>query len=524
MKGAKFIIWLLICSVLLYGTVYANNISDTYVEETTEVSNIQDNIFVGQASKEYENRIGDSYYGWSLSLPEDAVITDRSFNGLNTTIEGKDGMYKLTLNILEKTDEALYALTFGMNMENPDVLGKGVGYNSYNYGYNWIVSGDDNNRVVKRWYVGEKWIFYLQLDVNSRKNYRANIRKYLGILNSFIPEFSQETAINDLSTVNENGYRTFFNEAMGWKIDVLPEWEMLWEVDKPQKVIFKDIYSGHSDNELMITMSSKGDIANLDSWVSNDVIMTSREYNADMVQLIRTEKQAINGMECSVLIKSINTGEQLFYEKIYYLLEEHFKYRIRYTLSEDAYYDDEFRSKVEAMVQSFCILSPDIYEIGYLTDPDEFYVDELYKTIKNEEAGWSLEVPYSWEVSVDLESHKTFISEQSGVIHVGMGVAENVYLEQFENYYENLAIPLAQLGGNFKNEKIETLKQKGTIVKKYTNSIKKYNDIYREEQYVFYKDGYLYTFSVLINQLRITPKNIEVIDRIWKSVAIIRDG
>jgi len=505
---------------MAYNTiVYGSNIAaeESVYESVYESQTVS---ALNQEQEIAEKRIGDSYYGWTMSVFEDTNIIERSFGGTNTVIEDNNKAYKIALSIVPRTDEAIYTLSSNNNSRYSGNISNGVGY-SNGYGFNWTKMTMDNKAIIKRSYVGDKWIYNLQMDVQSKDDYYENRGKYSYILNSFTPEFKSESEVRDLSTVNKNGYRTYINAEMSWQIDVLPEWELKLDESFPQRIAFRNIDSKDSiSGEISITMSSRGNIANLDSWVSDEVIVTSREYNSDMVQPLKVEKKVINGVDSAVFEKSINTGNLLTYVKTFYLLSDDYKYRLRFMLPAEQYENEDYRSAVEKMVYSFRILSPDISEIGYLADPDELYNDKFYKIVSNDEAGWSLAVPYSWTVSTDRESNKTFISEQSGIIHVGMGVAENVYLEQFTNYYENLVIPISELSGNFKNEKIETLRQKGTTVKKYTNTVKKDNDIYKEEQYVFYKNGYLYTFSVLINQIRNTPKNNEVLDKIWKSVTI----
>lgn len=468
--------------------------------------------------KSTKERIGDSYYKWSIELPEDMDVSDRSYTGYTTTFANPDEDKYIFVYIADKTNETLeYILQTEVldALQNNATLVENKIANVDGTQFAKIVSKTEEGIFELRAYIAGDKIYYLGAEVYDDS--LRNMDDYQKYLDSFKLIFTDKTITEDLSELGNDGYRTYRNEELEFAFKMPAGWTN-WSTGKKNSVRFFDTDSSSETipNELNFNMYSKGAITNLDAWVAKHKLILKDEYNPNLVTLVSEERKTINGNDCAVLTTSFKYNSTKVYFVDTYILKGDYRYELSVMLSAEDYSKSSYRTMLDNIANSLEIIEPE--DAGNIIDMTEVLNNKLYK-ITGPSNKWSYEIPMSWSRSNGNSSNTEFIYRDIYSQLAFTFVEPPQRSAEFINWYEDINVQGTK-SGNFKNESKEVIYEKGATIYKYTNSIVMGETTVYEYYHIIDKDGKAYVAYFLIEDIRKSDKNLELIEQMWDSIII----
>lgn len=491
----------------------------TVVKEIAGSNSIKDFDLI--LKKTVKKKVGDSYYNWSMLLPKNLEITYRSFNGKTNEFGADDKAYFLTLSIRELENETVdsllaeeleYASDYSLLSQEKLVDDEQQ--------YIRVAYRSDKSVYEDRIYINDGMIYELWLYVKDYEIYKEN-NEYKELLDSFTLDYVHDGSIEDLSDVNDRGYRTYEDKRLKWSIDVKANWDVEVNRDKLNEIAFKD-YSqskGPFDNSIYVRMYSIEDGLTLEKWLENEKKEINENLNPELVKVLSINDGEINDRQCKSILLKINCNNNVIYSRSYYITGQNYRYEISYDINSETYDNTLLKGAYEKAIKSFNFEEPDQDEIGKLLDPKQIKMSEGVRKIVSKEGKLSIEIPDNWIAGQSNDDNKviSYVNKDYGM-YCTLAVASNVTFDQVTSYYENEILKAAALGGNFKNDNIEIKADKGTTVKIYSNTLILNDIVIKEKYYIMEKDAKIYTMSLLISDLFTSEKNSQILDSIWQSI------
>jgi hypothetical protein len=288
---------LVFISTLIFSNVSLASVDSGKIDFYKVFSNNEVNI----------NRIGNSIHGWSIYLPNDAVINkdSKSANFDMTSSSYKMDVY---VNVLKN----VHNYTLGELYANSSYLIQNNSYQSYDSTYTCSseIKKDKNNKQYisltsispgpsvyttsenldeqgtfneQRIYLGNgktsDYIYVVNLSMDL-PFYKLHQSMFLKIADSFETKFDTSNPnIKDLSE-QVNTYRMFESKVYGWKVELAPYWKSQG-ADTSMNQLFKPLYSYDELSSKSQESNSEGGTEN----TSSDSAKISRLLFARMASL-----------------------------------------------------------------------------------------------------------------------------------------------------------------------------------------------------------------------------------------------
>lgn len=468
--------------------------------------------------KTTKSKIGDSYYKWSMNLPKELRIADRSFDGTYTAFKSLDESYAITVGIFPKEDDTLDTLMASVREDLGGSLtlvsqGKKV-KNGQEYSKT-VYKGE--GVIDVRYFIKGERIYKLILYAEDYNKYNSSTI-YTDLLDSFTTDFAQNSSIEDLSDVSKNGYRKYEDKNLKFSMDVSPEWFKVDNESTPNVVAFYNSPESTKEyyDSLHIDMYSVEKGITAKDLVYRMVKEMQDEINPDYYKIFKQEDGELNGVKCSKLYYMQKVNGMDIYSCDIFIVGKNYKYNIYYHIASDTYNDKKKLEEIENALNSFKFTEPDATKIGELMDPN--YYDDMDSTVKRQSKKykWSVNLPTSW-VADARGNNEDQVLYSSGLKVFTLVVKEGIAIEDFisisdEDIAKNLKL------GTLKESKKEVLNEKETEVYKYVSTEVIRKEKFYVENYVLSKNDYLYIVTLSIPEANLSEKNKYLLDDIWKSM------
>ena len=490
---------------------YDNATSEvTVTKEIASSTSIKDFSLI--LKKTTRQKVGDSYYKWSMSLPKNLKISTRNFSGTDNAFTAIDGTYSMSVVIKKQGDETLDSIMASML----DDIKK---YTIVSYAkekengqdYVKFVYRDSTSTYEERQYLKGGMIFILDLGAKDFDTYK-NSTEIPALLNSFTTDFLKDGNTEDLSDVTKDGYRTYEDKKLDWSVNVLPDWSENKDENKENEIEF-DSDAGDNFN---VKMYSIEDGLTLDKWVDDDQKQISDDYNTDRVKVLKVEDVQINNVKCKKMYSSIKLSDSTLYTCDLYAMGKNYRYDISWIANQDTYNDSAKNAQIESMINSFKFTEPESDDVGTLIDPDKISNTDAVRKLENKENKWYMEFPAEWTAQGNNnDEDDVFYGSSDGNIAVEMFVLKDMnvdaYTEQFKSSMQ------AKFPENTISDE-QTINDKGTSVKKFVMTLTSDKSPVKTTYYVLNKNGHTYAVTFIIADIRRNQKNEQMLDNIWQSM------
>lgn len=490
----------------------------TVIKIKANAHSIKDySLIIKKTTKE---KVGDSYYGWSIDLTKNLELIYRSFNGNINIFAYSDTNDSIMLGILPQGERTIDSL-----------LSSALVRLEYDYGFTLIRHEKNDNyaRVVyrespftyeDRYYINDGKVYYINLSFEDYDNatYVTN-QEVQNFLDSFSTKFVNDGRIEDLSDVTEDGFRPYRNKDLGFSIDVLANWiEMEFgEADYEESSIMAK-FIDDLGNYVYITMYPYDEGLSLDDVVKMETDFIKKEYNPELYKLESIKDIEISGKKAKELLYEIKHDDRTEYMIYIFMVGENYKYNVGCLLTQDTYNDEKSKQKVLDMLHSFKFDEPDSEDIVYIEDSRFVDIAEDYITLENDRYMWSMKVPSTWIPWLD-DNGDDLVEYINDGLYMSIklttleGASFNDYINQFTDNLKG-----SSEESSISVDSIEDVVMKGVNAKKFVVLKKDSWGEYKQWIYTFDKNGNVYTVYFTIERLRASENNIKILERIWESM------
>ncbi|KUO68493.1 MAG: hypothetical protein APF77_01560 [Clostridia bacterium BRH_c25] len=490
----------------------------TVIKETAGDNSIKDfSLLLKKTTKEI---VGDSYYNWSMRLPKDVKISYRSFNGSYNTFEAIDESYTISLSVYDQgadeTFETLVESELQYASEYTLISQEKSTRNGLDYFK--IVYKDDEAIYEERNFIKDNKVYELSLVIEDADKYKNN-KELTAILDSFIPEFKNDSSTEDLSDIAADGRRIYEDKKLKFSARIPADWYKYDYGRKENQVTFTSPYKGPSTNSdsFTISMYSLENEFSLDKWNERELQYIENEYNPELVKILETEDITINSTKAKKIVCSTKLNSKTTYSYNIFIAGERYRYELNY-LTNKSYNNAIVQSSINSLLGTFNFSEPDPEELGSFLDPDSIIKSEGVRFVDNKANGFSFEVPVNWSKAPSSDNYAEYYTNSDsymGVIIIAKkGVSEQEYNKQIDDSLKQAASVADTLTYNGK----QIITDKGVRITKYDISMIQGELTNNMCSYIFSKNGTTYEVGLFLQDLRASEKNKKLLSDIWDSL------
>ncbi|MBR3941953.1 MAG: copper amine oxidase N-terminal domain-containing protein [Clostridia bacterium] len=309
-------------------------------------------------------KIGDSFYGWSMDNPKDFIMDERSFDGIYTSFTYDENNWFCIF--IDPLDEDMKSFDKLFNEEK-----------SY-YERQTLIRADkgktENGYDFMRFQAKDKTDFedYLCIVTDKRmitinSNFamdNAEIReKGIACIDSFLCDYDPSADIYDLSTTDENGYRTFESKEMKLSFNVPADYYMSSYEDSLNSFEFSNTDPKDYVSRLACTVFSKSDGMGAKEIAEHDRAFNLKVSNEEISTFTEVEQTSYAGLDAYEYTYKANTTVDPFYTKDVFFEIGEYVYNLGITLPLDTENKEEFATNI---LNSFKAEALDSKEIGLM--------------------------------------------------------------------------------------------------------------------------------------------------------------
>lgn len=484
----------------------------TVVKETTVSNSIRDYSTI--LKKSNKEKVGDSYLEWSMKMPKSMKLSYRSFDGTESYF-------------LDMDNKANIYIDFYMNQDNP-TMGKlkeiqkesADGYTLINQSeakgddgnvYSMVEYKSKNEYFYERAAIKDDDVVYVMLVISEGDS--SMVKEELKeIVDSFMWSFADAAAVEDLSDVDDSGYRVFDNKDMQFSIKVPATFYDMSDEDVTNRF---DLYEmgedTPADSHISIDIYSKSSVGSARKWAESDRKGNVDRSNPELVSYTEVSSTNIGGIPAVYYERKTNstTAKETLRDIFFEIGDYCYNLAIQMKTEEI--------SRISVIQNSFTAKELDTQKVGLLTNPNmnKELVMEKYKS-KN--ANYSLEIPVDWKAAKSADgSQELFLDLVSGA---GITIAKTqlpkgvTFREFVEAFNENLqSSPSTKLVENINQAMIGG---KGGSGAKYRVKENDGSIVYMTNYYV--ANGFdVYLIAVMVPEVSVSAYVDEVTERVLAS-------
>lgn len=347
-----------------------------------------------------KERVGDSFYKWSMRVPKELRIAERTFDGASTyfassyatlgveivPIFNEDGEFSLDKLYIKMKEQA---------SKSPNVLKSQNKGTQGGQPYVEVSFQDSKYQYDQRAFYKNNKVYYLWAirDLNGGNQDKVILEE---AKESFEIQYLYANDTEDLSNV-KGGMRTFEDKAMGVSMQIPAEWMMM---------------SGSTDNRMKfgipnekllgyfyIDIFSKDSGETAESWSARSIKNYKYMYNEKRLKTTNPETIAVSGLpgihvRHDVKTKDAKTNLSMEY---YYVMGQNYKYSLSLVFDKAMESDLARMKEARNMISSFAIKEPDASVVGKLQEPDSAYADDkVTDTVKLGDGLYQIKIPTKW--------------------------------------------------------------------------------------------------------------------------------
>lgn len=464
-----------------------------------------------------KKRIGDSYYNWSVELPEEFEIISRSYTGESNAFATPNKDKYLNILITDKTIETLDSIWENeaqLAMSAAEIILENKVVDTGDTQFERIVTRNYLGIYERRIYIEGNKIYTLELIIDDTS--LKNTDKYKSYMDSFKPAFTDADTTEDLSDVDTNGYKIFNNKNLKFSFKVPLKWQRV-DNKADNYISFYDTSNESLYNQMSFVMYSMGAVSSLDNWIAKENKFIEDEYNSSLVKLVSEEKININGYDCAILTRTLQLSNALIYWVDTLLVGNNYRYKLSISLSAEDYNKASYKAMQDYIIKSIKISEPSLEDISNLSDPMETLASKKLYKVMGYDNSWSFDVPQNWSRRSTSYPNIDYL-----YIDAYNQMAFKFFLTsdspaKVVKWYED-AIKEAEITGSSKNISKEVFQEKGATVYKYTNSIIGINSTQSLYYYIIDRGNKTYIAYFLIDNIRKSDINQKLLDDLWSSI------
>lgn len=483
----------------------------TFTKEIANPNSIKD--FGTIVKNTNKGKVGDSYYKWSIKLPNDLLLVSRSFNGDLNTFMSQDGSYGMVVAISDKEKDT----TLDDEGENLRKQAEGATLIDYGKGgvngieYTEIVYKNSDVTTDERVYLSDTKKFVTAIIVENDDSYLDD--KYQEVMDSFQYKFTKDGSTEDLSDVNSAGYRKYQDTNLKWSANILP----YWSESKDENIHNEVSFYGLTGENFTIDIYSLEKGETLDSITADAIKSYDYDYNSDMFKFVKKENAVIGGVKCSKVYYTYKILDKTKYGCDIFIADKNYKYVLCYELPEESYNDTSKRNMVEGMLSSFKFQQLDPKTAGKLMDPSKIASSGKLHNI--DEDDYSFMLPSSWEEDENnTDTSKTYYNSDGTVVLTvstsNMNGSASDNLNYLDQYYNGL------VGKNLKIEGKTAINKNGAFGYKYVFITNENEREYKEELYVLTKGNKIFLVDFNVDNFYNGITNKDLVSAIWDSFSV----
>lgn len=478
-------------------------------------------------------KVGNSFYGWSISIPSGSRIITNSFKSdkIGITTESRSLYFEVSVeNKNKRTLEELYKDTlYSGNVRTSKLeLKASVPY----FQYTKLTEYYEALRVE----VFDKGDYFYWVTINCYDNSvtpekLVSDKYYDNIMSSFSLDYKGNTkGVQDLSKVTQ-GKVSFYNyltlstdtKYLPWSINIPAKWNQVLPNDDPFTVNL-GIDSSHY---MKITMQTQEDAGSLEEYAASVKDNYDKYFNPKVYNFIASDQTAIAGTEAQNLKFSIKQGGKVYIIDEYYFVKNDIIYEISVKLPENEY--DKLKSQfIDTINQTVFypidmskfnddaekILNRNLRTRLSQQDTPFEYVNKTYK--------WNAKIPGYWTRSgSDQENSVTFDNPDTN-FSVIINTVENNSITKTLTDEEKFGI-MQLLKIKYETTPVmTTINDKGYQIRVYNYKIENpdYDFFAAVTCYCFDSGNNTYCFISVAPELTATDSAVKEINDIWKSFVI----
>ncbi|MDF2961095.1 MAG: hypothetical protein K0S39_2830 [Paenibacillus sp.] len=463
-----------------------------------------------------KTQIGDSHYGWSMKYPAGLIKADQTAGGDNILLADAKGEFAINIFVQEKQSEDLSPL--GLLKKLSSQAGDTVLEKRYveqsPQPYAMLVGKREGSGEYYqiRAYLKKDNIFYVMLMVDKEENYSNEFKRnsYHDLLDTFVLSFdSGNPALKDISAYQTGNKVT---TDYGLTFEVPAEWT---ERDWGQALTYAS-EDGEQSLSVRVTSAASGDT--LKDWADRQ----ERYYKDNFVEGYReiqgVQETVAGGVTALENRYATTMGDKWQQYHVIYIIKDKYKYELSFSFPKSAN-GGETDELIGNFVKSVYFSKDTVNStLGFIQDEEDLEDKNRTVTFTNKKYFYSIQVPESWQSGYQGEQDspmKQFTFEGGSLT---VNADDRSGLEETVNRVEQEHKKNAETDSNYKYDAVEEAKF-DTAVKKFSTHYKSKNVPYTLNEYVFEKNGIIYTIRQRIND---AVKTEEQWQRLEKALLSIR--
>lgn len=478
-------------------------------------------------------RVGNSFYGWSISIPTGSRIIANSFKSdkIGITTESRSLYFEVAVeDKKERTLTGLYNDTlYSGNVRFSKIdIKAAVPY----FEYTRLTEYDEALRVK----VFEKGDYFYWVTINCYDNSvtpekLVSDKYYENIMNSFSLNYKGNTkGVQDLSKVKQGrvsfyDYLTLSSDVkyLPWSMDIPAKWNQVLGTDDP----FTTNLGLDSRHYMKIMLQTQEDAGSLEEYVEGVKSNYDKYFDPRVYKFISSEDAKVAGTEANNLRFSLKQGEKTYIIDEYYFTQNDILYEISIKLPENEYdqLKTQFTDALDHMV--FYPINTSKFKdeaekysnrnlrvsLSQQDDPFE-YLNKTYK--------WSAKIPGYWtrsgadqENSVSFENPNTYSS-------VIINAVENNSITKTFTDEEKFGIMQLLKVKYQATPTLSVINDKGHQIRTYSYKVEndEYDFFSSVTCYCFEAGNNTYCFISIVPYLTATDSAVKEVEAIWKSFAV----
>lgn len=478
-------------------------------------------------------KVGNSFYGWSLSIPSGSRIISNSFKSdkVGITNESRSLYFEIAVENKNgrKLSELYNDILYNSSVRSSKMdLAAAVPY----FQYTRLSEYDESLRVK----VFDKGDYFYYVTINCYDNSVTpekllTDKYYENIMNSFSLNYKGAVkGVEDISRVVQ-GKASFYNyvtlnldaKYLPWSINVPAKWDKVLSNDDPMTTCL----GLDSRHYMRITMNTLGDSGSLEEYADNIKEKYNKYFNARVYKFISDESATAAGAEARNLKFSIKQGDKVYIMDELYFTKGSFVYEITVKLPEGEYDKliGQFKETIDQM---------DFYSVdeGKFESDFEKYTnknvgirvsqqDELFEYV-NKTFSWSVKLPGYWTKSGAGDDSSVTFTEPDTNASVMVYATENSSLSRSLTDEEKFGIMKVLKKVYAATPVQSSVNEKGYQMRVYTYKVESADmDFFAAVTcYCFEAGDYSYCYISVVPDLTATDRTVNEVKDIWKTFMI----
>lgn len=453
-----------------------------------------------------KNKVGDSYYKWSMNMPTSLAQDDQWDKGSKKTFVDVKGDFYMAVFVDEAAEELDESeqrarLTQTARGTIVDVGAVTVGKATFQR----IVTKGDGFFYEYRG-IQSNGNFYT-VTFGKRAKAKTELDAYKSLLDSFQTSFDKSNkSLKDLSVVKD-GKIAFTNADYGLQLKLPVAWEEDYSDENPS-------FSGPDEASLSIEVNSIIPGDTVDAWIERQMNQLEQLIVHDYWKEIETTSITWNGIPAKVVKLAVTQDKKTWYESTMLLaIKGNYKYDITFT-----YKQENKNQSLDVMLEILTGMKVDFSVIeknfGQLPDDEDTADYNATVTKTSKKYGYSITVPKHWiDGVVDMESESIELASKSGVVFMVQAFEGESLTGVPEGFVKNVSE-----NGMFKFESQTNATFAGTdAVKLQFSTTPDAPGPMSVTVYLFAKNGYVYFVEGIMADAAATPLSKKQFDDAFSS-------